>query len=209
VTVTVADDAPPVARVLAATLQRAAAADPRAAATMARLRGSFAMRSAKDSQAATIRFRKGEVEVVGGVDPGAGVVVTADLDNLSTPGAPKPKVRGAARHPVLALRTARLLEAAPAGGWQGAVRDWWERAGGRPGRPSGLRVVVDGEALVVGDAGRPVPIEVHGPAWAVQAVFGGGESLAQFWLDGKLRLRTDTPTAWRLEGVVQALMFGR
>src|SRR5687768_248571 len=105
----VGDEAPPLARGLVMTLRRAAT-HAELAALLNKLEGRFALRSSKDPQSATIRFDKGRVEVVGGVDSDADVVVTADLDTLGQAGAPKPKVSGAARHPLLALQSSKLLD---------------------------------------------------------------------------------------------------
>lgn len=206
--IVVAQDAPPVARVLAQTLRRAAT-DPGLAASIRSLRGGFALRSAKDPQAATIRFGDGKVEVVGGIDKEALVVVTADLDRMGQPGAPKPKVEGALRHPLFAMKASKVLEPKPAGGWREAVRDFVSRAEGRGGLPDPLLVVCedDRSELRIGRDGSP-RLEIHGSADALKAVFVGDAHPGEAWLGGRIKVLADFETVQRFAGLAQALMFG-
>ena len=206
--ITVARDAPPTALALAATLRRAAA-DRRLAGTLSKLRGRIAMRSATDAQAATVRFERGRIEVGGGVDPGCDVVVTADFESLGQPDAPKPKVKGALRRPLFALRSAKVLEPKVAGGWRGAVEDFWRRAEGRPGLPDPLVVVCtdDGSELRLGGDGPPA-LEAHGPADVLVAVFTSSLHPGEAWFRGRLRLLADQRTLQLFCGVAGDLMMG-
>src|SRR5258708_13192031 len=105
-------DATPLVRIIATTL-RDSTADAAVARKAERLRGVFALRSEKDPQAVTMRFDRGRVALTRGVAPDAQVVVTVDLDNMSGPDAPKPKVRGAFPHLRLALGVSKLLDPKP------------------------------------------------------------------------------------------------
>lgn len=214
-TISIEDDAPPIVRILGVALRRAAN-DPSLASTMDSMNGRVVLRSTVDPQAATIRFGKGDVNVRHGVDPDAELVISADLNTMGRPGAPKPKVKGALAHPKLALAASKVLDPPVRDGWRGAVREFWSWAEQRPGRPSGLRVVctdagADGGELVLGDS--PIDIakggfEVHGPAWALTAVFTGGDHLAAAFIEGRLTGLGDFRTLNRMVGLVTTLMLG-
>jgi hypothetical protein len=204
----VAPDAPPTALGLAATLRRAAS-DRRLGSTMSKLHGRIAMRSDKDAQAATVRFDRGSVEVVGGVDPDAQVIITADFETLGLPGAPKPKVSGALRHPIFALRAGKVLEPKVPGGWRGAVEDFGRRADGRPGMPDPLLVVCtdDSSELRLGGDGPPA-VELHGSADVLTAVFTSAVHPGQAWLAGQFRMLSDQRALQLFSGLAQDLMMG-
>lgn len=206
--IVVARDAPPTALGLAATLRRAAS-DPRLASTMRKLRGRIAMRSDKDAQAATVRFDRGNVEVVGGVDAEAQVIVTTDFETLGLPWAPKPRVSGALRHPIFALRSAKVLEPKVSGGWRGAVEDFGRRAEGRQGLPDPLLVVCtdDGSEVRLGGDGPPA-VEVHASAEILTAVFTSGVHPGEAWLAGHVRMLADQRSLQLFIGLAQDLMLG-
>src|SRR5690348_16256879 len=103
------DDPTPLVRIIATTLSQTMA-DPGLARRAESLKGVFALRSAKDPQAVTMRFATGRVDLARGVAPDAQVIVTVALDNMSGPDAPKPKVQGALRHPKFALGVSKLLD---------------------------------------------------------------------------------------------------
>ena len=203
-----ADDAPPMARVLATTLRRAAA-DPALAGHLRSLKGRFALKSSKDPQGATIVFGEGRVEVLGGVSRDADVVVTADLDQMGQPGAPKPKVSGALLHPVLAWKASKVLGGKAPGGWQDVVREFVRKAEGRSGLPDPLLVVNtdDGSELRVGGPGKP-QLELHGAEDVLVALFGGDLHPADAWFRGRISVLADFATVTRFAGLAQSLMFG-
>ena len=202
-------EAPPVARVLAATLRRALQ-HPNLASTLRKLEGRFAIRSSTDPQAATIRFAKEGVEVVGGVDADADVVVTADLATMGEPGAPKPKVAGAARHPLLALQSSKLLEPPPPTDWKEAARDFMRRADGRNGMPTAVRVVNvdDGSDLFIGDAVEP-ELELYASGPVLIGLFTGSVHPGEAWFAGKLKILGSIAAMSRFAGIAQDLMFGQ
>ena len=180
-------DATPLVRIIAATL-RSSAANADAARKAERLRGVFALRSEKDPQAVTMRFDRGRVEVTRGVATDAQVVATVDLDNMSGPGAAKPKVQGALLHPFFALGVSKLLEP-KARPWPDHAQDFWANACARPGMPARLHVVCldDGAALDLGvDAEPASQYEVHGSALALASIFSGNSVFGQDLLDGKV-----------------------
>jgi hypothetical protein len=210
-TITLEEDAPPIVRVLGVTLRRAAA-QPALARTLDGMNGVVALRSTSDPQAATIRFDHGAVHVTRGVHPEADIVIRADLNTMGRPGAAKPKVKGAAAHPRLALAVAKVLDPPVEGGWQAAAEDFWNWSAGRRGRPARLTVICtdDGAMRTFGAVGDPnVPgCELHGPAWVLTSVFTGGDHLAAALLEGRLHAVADMPTISALVGVVSARMLG-
>jgi hypothetical protein len=178
------DDATPLVMIIGTTLRRATA-DPALARRAEGLKGVFAVKSANDLQAVTMRFAGGRVALSRGVAPDANVVATVDLDNMSGPDAAKPKVRGALRHPKFALGVSKLLDA-PLQPWPELARAFWAFAGAYPGMPESLRIVGldDGTTVDLG-AGAPV-YEIHGDAAALGSIFGGGSVFGQDLLDGKV-----------------------
>jgi hypothetical protein len=207
-TITTDDDAPPIVRILAATLRRTAA-QPSLASQLDKMSGVVALRSIKDPQAATIRFDKGAVRVATGVADDADVVISADLDTMGRPGAPKPKVKGAARHLPLALAVSKVLDPPVPGGWRGAARELWTWAEGQRGRPDRMRVVCtdDGGELELGEGGGTT-VEVHGPAWALTAALTGGDHLGAAVLEGRLKVVASLPVMSEMVGLMTALMLG-
>lgn len=177
-------DAPPIVLILAATLRRAAA-DPKLAATLARMQGVAALKSALDPQAATMRFTRGRVEIERGVAADATVVVEADLATMNDPDPPKPKVTGAARHPQFALALGKVLDP-PKPAWQDAARDFWSFAARQRGMPAALEVVNTdtGEKLLLG-GGEP-RCELHGTGHRLTGLFTGNSVLGEELLAGKL-----------------------
>jgi hypothetical protein len=207
--ITQEEDAPPIVRILAASLRRAAVR-PDVAKRVGRLRGRVALRSTVGPQAATIEFARGAVHLTHGVARDADLVIAGDLDTMGRPGAPKPKVTGAARHPLLALGVGKVLDAPPRGGWRAAVDDLWSWAHDEHGLPQQLRVVCtdagDGEHVVGQTGGSRV--EVHGPGWALLAVFTGGDHLGAAVLGGRVQVVADFPTLSRFVGVLTHYMLG-
>lgn len=197
----------PLAEALASSLRRASD-DAVAGRWFRRLRGRVALRSVSDPQAATIAFARGRGVVRTGVHHPA-VTITADLDRLVGPGARRPKVRGALRHPVLTVGVARVLDVGPRD-WKAAVDEFWRRAEGRPGRPPSLAVRCsdDGVEVRLGDDGAPALTVVGRAEWLVPT-FNGAVSPARQWYDGHLEVRGSTEVVQRFEGLAQDLMFGR
>jgi hypothetical protein len=205
--ISTAAGAPPMARVVARTLERVAR-DPSAGSAMAALSGRFALRSAKDSQAITIRFDHGSIEIAGGVDTDAGVVVTLDLDTMGQPGAPRPKVKGLARHPFLAYKVGKLLDAKSTESWQDVVQRFWDRTSGLAGRPDPLVVACeeDGTSIRLGGPDAPV-MEILAGTATLLSVFGGEADPAQEWLEGRLRVLASQEALQRFEGLARSVML--
>ena len=210
-TIVLEPDAPPIVRVLAGTLRRAAA-DAALASTMASMRGRVALTSTVDAQAATIDFAGDTVSVRHGADADADLTISADLNTMGQPDAAKPKVRGAARHPKLALAAAKVLDPPVEGGLAGAARQFWAWAADDPRRPASLRVVcTDDNAqvrdLTFGEDG-PAAFEIHGPSWALIAVLTGSDHLGAAALEGRVRVIGDFATMNRMVGLVSRHMLG-
>jgi hypothetical protein len=200
------DDPTPLVRILGATLQRSARR-PKLESKLRRMRGVVALKSALDPQAVTMRFAKGMVTVEHGVAADSGVVIEADLTRMNDPDAPRPKVRGAARHLPLALAASKVLDP-PAGSWQDEAHAFWEFARGHPRMPTALLVVCtdDGSRLTLG-TGTP-QYELHGSAAALVSVFAGQSVLGEDMLNGKLCGVGSLQYLAELTGRSIAWMFG-
>ncbi|MBA3655455.1 MAG: SCP2 sterol-binding domain-containing protein [Actinobacteria bacterium] len=207
-TITLEEHGPPIVRILGGTLRRAAA-QPKLARRMDKMKGRVALRSTTDPQAVTIAFDHGTVHVTHGADPKADVTISADLNTMGRPGAPKPKVTGAARHLNFALGVSKVLDPPTPGGWSDAVREFWVWAADKRGVPDHLRVVCtdDGTELDLGAPGG-TSIELHGPAWALLAIFTGGDHLAAAVLERRVQVVADFAALSRFTGVITQLMLG-
>ncbi|HEX5268430.1 MAG TPA: hypothetical protein VFW24_16800 [Acidimicrobiales bacterium] len=207
--ITAEEHAPPVVLAVAATLRRSAS-QPRLARRMARLSGVMALRSSVDTQAVTIRFGRGRVALARGVAPDAAVVVTLDFNNMSGPDAPKPKVKGAARHPLFALGASAVLEP-PHGTWQEEAQGFWEFAGRAPRMPSSILVVCtdDDARLRLGEPDGEPAYELHGAAATLVAVFSGEKIIGEEFLAGRLRGAGTFEHASVLTGRSIAWTFGQ
>jgi hypothetical protein len=163
-------DATPLVLIIGTVLRRACA-DRAAGAKADRLRGVFALRSAKDPQAVTMRFDRGRVELTRGVAADVDVVATVDLEAMSGPDAAKPKVTGALRHPRFALGVSKLLDP-PVQPWREHALAFWAFAEGYPRVPDRIVGVIT--------------YEIHGTAAALTSIFSGGSVFGQDVLEGKV-----------------------
>lgn len=186
-----------------------AAAQPNLAKRMDSMRGRVALQSTTDPQAATIHFDRGSVRITHGVHADADVVISTDLNTLGQPGAPKPKVRGALRNLRLALGVAKVLDAPVPGGWQGAAERFWSWSEGRPGRPGQLLVVCtnDASSRDFGNADVGPTLELHGPSWALAALFTGGDHLGAALIDGRVQVVGTFPVLSELIGLIATFML--
>jgi hypothetical protein len=183
VTIVVARHAPPFVLGVAAMLKRSAAHPP-LAKRLRGMSGVLGLKSASDLQTATVRFDKGHIALASGVASDAGVVITLDPNDASV----KPKVTGAAKHPLFALAIAKVMEP-PKGTWQSEAASFWEFASPTPRMPPRLRVVCtdDGTETTFGATDGPL-YEVHGSADALASVFSGSSILGQDMLEGKIQV---------------------
>ncbi len=177
-----APDSPPIVLGTAARLKRSAA-HPSLAPTLQKMKGVLAMRSATDRQSVTIRFDRGDIKLASGVAPDAGLVITLDFNDPDA----KPKVKGAARHPLFGLAAAKVLEP-PTGTWQEEAQAFWAFAADWPRMPKSLLIVCndDGTELLLGERGTP-EFEVQGPAKQLVSIFSGNSILTEDWLAGKIQ----------------------
>ncbi len=173
-------DAPPFARGVGTIVKRAAA-HPRVAKRLARMKGVLGLQSSSDSQKATVRFDRGRIRLNGGLSDEAGVVITLDPNDSDA----KPKIKGAARHPVFAMGLAKVLEP-PTGTWQEEAAKFWAFAGSAPHMPAALRVVCtdDGTEAVFGNGGSEY--EIQGSAKALASVFTGASIIGEDMFSGKI-----------------------
>jgi len=168
--ITTEDDPTPFVLLMANTVRRSAAAAPDVAA---RLKGVAAVRSAGDPQAVTLRFDRGTVHLEHGVASDVDVIVTVDLATEGLPDAPAPQVKGALRHPRLALGLAKVLDP-PLPDLPDALEEFWAAVGDLEGMPAGLRVIAtdDGSSHQVGCADGDV-YEMLGPADRLVGILTG------------------------------------
>ncbi len=184
--ITTEADPTPLVRLLAGTLRRASSTS--VAGRLARMKGVACIRSLDDPQAATIRFVRGDIHLVHGVADDVQVSIAMDLENDGLPGAPKPVVEGAARHPRLALSLSKVLDP-PVPGWQALADSFWRDIDGHPNLPSKVLVVAtdSGEKHALGD-GTDTPFEVHGPSDRLTKVFTGAAFLAEEAQAGRMHV---------------------
>ena len=206
--ISVEEHAPPVVLAVAATLQRAASR-PRLGRRMARLSGVMALKSSVDRQAVTIRFRRGRIQLDRGVARDAGVVVTLDFNNMSGPSAPKPKVKGAARHPRFALGASQALEP-PTDTWQEEAARFWAFAATGPRMPRSVLVVCtdDGAGLRLGEQEGEPAYELQGSTASLVSVFTGQTVMGEDFLAGRLQAAGSFEHASVLTGRSIAWVFG-
>ena len=207
-TITLEEHGPPIVGVLSGTLHRAAR-QPKLARRMDKMRGTLALKSTVDPQAATITFDRGNIHITHGARPDADMTISADLNTMGRPGAPKPKVSGAMRHLGFAMGVAKVLEPPVPGGWQGAVDEFWQWASNKSGRPDQLRVVCtdDDAERIVGAPGGST-IEIHGPAWVLEAVFTGGDHLGAAMIEQRLQMVAPFPVSSPFIGLATRRMLG-
>lgn len=202
----VAPEAPPVVLGVAARLRRSAT-HPDLGRRLRRMKGVLALRSSVDKQSATIRFDRGRISLAPGVAPDARLVITMNFDDESQ----KPRVKGAARHPLLGLAAAKVLDP-PVGTWQEEARAFWNFAAASPRMPRSLLVVCtdDGSQLHLGEPGLP-DYEVHGTSKALQSAFGGSSVFLDDVLHGRLMVVGSLEHASVLTGraIVWAMGEGR
>jgi hypothetical protein len=184
VRIEVEPDPVPIVLILAATLRRAART-PKLANAIGRTSGNVALKSTVDPQAATMRFGHGGVTVVRGVSDDTDVLIAADVNTMADENPPRPKVTGAARHPMLALTVGKLLEP-PHGTWQQEGQRFFTFATLNPGVPRSIRVVCTDDRSEVTFGDPPPAYELHGSEHALLNVFCGNTVLGQDLLDGKI-----------------------
>jgi hypothetical protein len=173
--------APPFVRGVGTLLKRSAA-DPGLAKRLRRMKGVLGLRSSVDPQKATVRFDRGRITLASGVAQDAGLVITMNPTDASA----KPKVEGAAKHPVFALNVAKVMEP-PKRTWQEEVAAFWAFASPTPRMPSRLRIVCtdDGTEATFGN-GDGSTYEVHASADALVSAFTGASILGEDMLQGKV-----------------------
>lgn len=183
--VTTEENPTPLVLILANTVRRAHAANPK---RIDRMRGVAAVCSANDAQAVTLRFDRGDVHLDHGRATDAGVVISLDLERDGLPGAPKPKVQGALRHLRFALALDKALDP-PLPVWQTAAESFWRLTSGHPFMPTGLRVIDEGgEEAIVGERG-PDAFEIRGPGDRLARVFVGTAFVLEEAQQGRLHVR--------------------
>ncbi len=181
--VEIENNAVPIVRVVAALARRSL--NQRSVEKLARrARGKAVLQSMTDPQAVTVHFDGEVIRLARGSAPDADVLIIADLADDSV----KPTVTGAARHPVLALAMAKLLEP-PVREWRVEAEEFMAKALADAECPRPLRLVVIGttESQQWGGEGEP-RIEIHGSREQLAAAMSGSTLVAEEVLHGNLKL---------------------
>ncbi len=180
------DNAVPIVRVVAA-MARRSLSQPSTEKLVRRARGNAVLQSMTDPQAVTAHFDGTSIHIRRGALANADVTIVADLADDSV----KPKITGAARHPVLALAMGKLLEP-PIGEWRQEAEQFMAGALADETCPRPLRLVVSNtsESQQWGGDGEAA-IEIHGSAEQLAAVMSGSALVAEEVLAGNLKLIGD------------------
>ncbi|MCP3937096.1 MAG: hypothetical protein GY708_17205 [Actinomycetia bacterium] len=174
-------DAVPMVRVVGAmarrTLERWSGGGP-----IGRASGVVVLRSMNDPQAVTMRIGDGVLRIERGVAGDAEVIIDADLGDSSA----KPRVEGAARHPVLALAASKLLDP-PVAYWCDEADSFMRKALAHRDCPRPISIVCtdEGRSARWGGDGEPA-IEIHGTAELLAAAMSGSSNVAEEVLAGRL-----------------------
>lgn len=205
--VTVEADPVPLSLVIAGTIRRALAAG---AGRSARVKGVVVLASSTNAQAVTIRFSGDSIHVERGAAADADVTISADLDTMSEPDAPSPKVTGLARHPRLALAASKVLDP-PVGTWREEASKFLGVALTDEVMVRPVRVVctdddVGGELQLGGDG--PPNLEIHGPGARLANAFSGTSHIIEEVLAEKILVVGDLRDLSILAGKVFEMMFG-
>lgn len=197
------EDAVPIVRVIGAQLSRSLK-NPAFARTVRRTRGVFALASSKDPQSVTVRIDKGRISLSRGVGRDAAIVITTDFDDDNA----RPAIKGLLRHPLLALRAAKIL--APYQPSLTAVAEhFWTIAGQYPNMPGAIELhcTDDDTSVMMGRA--PAAIHFYGTKKNLVAGFSGETLLVQAMMQGRLKGHCSLPDIARLTEVTKDLMLGR
>jgi hypothetical protein len=141
---------------------RESAAVPELRDLLTGLTGTVALRSQLDSQAATLLFADGGVDVHHGVDQGLEAIPLVPFSEYALAATPDP----------LASAVATLLSP-PLPAWRDAASSFWAANQGSKGFPEALRVVCQTEKQEIHFGEGSPSYEVHGPADALAATFSG------------------------------------
>ncbi|MEX0942406.1 MAG: hypothetical protein WD002_07655 [Pseudomonadales bacterium] len=197
------EDAVPIVRVLGAQFQRSRH-DPVFARTVRNTRGVFALASSKDPQSATIRVANGRISLHRGIASDARLVITTDFDDDTA----KPAVKGLLRHPLLAIRAARILAVYPRP-LEAVAQHFWSLASQYPNMPPAIEFhcTDDDTHLPVGTGSAD--IHFYGTRKDLVATFSGGTLLVQAMMQGRLKGICGLQDLARLTEVTKDLMLGR
>jgi hypothetical protein len=186
INITTEQNPTPLVRLMASALRRATSTS--VATRMGRMNGVAAIRSFDDHQAVTIRFRRGDIDLVHGVGDDVQVSITMDLNNDGLPGAPKRDIKGALRHLRFALGLSKVLDP-PVPSWQKLADEFWEQIAGQPFLPACVRVVAtDSREEHNLGGGSEVPLEIHGPSDRLVKLFTRSAFLAEEAQAGRIKV---------------------
>ena len=199
-------DAPPIVRLVAGALRRAAGR--RSSAWIIRcMRGICVLESEKDSQHLSITFAKGAVHVKSGISKPAKLHITINWGKYAEPDY-KPQMKGAWLHPLFTLGLLRLL-APSASGWEEAAERFWAVASKVPFTPSKLEVNCPSQSrrLTFGEGETAVLVE--GEATQLNRLFNGEVLLLDAMMNSKLKARGTLQHLSGLSGVGVSLLMGK
>jgi hypothetical protein len=180
-------DATPLVRLLTRTIRSSLSQRPDLLSTSSG-HGIVVIKSAADTQIATVEANGEGVRVVSGAHPDARAVLTVDLARRLK----VTEVSADGHDDLVATISSLIKPSLPS--WSDAAREFWSRTGADTGMPSSLLIQnadQDGEVLELG-AGLPRYI-VHGTADALAGLFAGADSFLDEVYAGNLKVRGTLP----------------
>jgi hypothetical protein len=174
-------DPVPIAKIMGAQLRRALT-HPDILKTATSMRGSFALRSTTDPQQVTVALARDRMTLTRGIANDAGIIIHIDFrTNDST------KVDGRWRHPLFALKVAKLLKP-PTPKWTDAAKRFWELVHAQSGMPGTVKLVCtdDDREYVMGDG--HIDVEIYGAASNLVRLLNGSMVFMEGAYRGEIKI---------------------
>lgn len=205
IAITLEDDAVPIVRIIGKLLRRQRNSPAFIDAANA-LRGTFTLASTTDPQHLSITSTPGELYIERGRAQAAMITLNIDFDRMSDPDY-KPSVEGFLRHPVFALKVARLMSF-PERDWQTEAHEFWQFASTREGMPPGItiRATDTNQTLTLGHA--PASVELEGKSGYLGNLLSGGAVLLQEVIKGHIQIKAEMRELVVLTGATVAYLLG-
>ena len=167
------------------------------------LRGTFAIKSVKGKQAASLTFSAGRIDLCDGVSDQARVTIETDFDKPDT----QPNIIGFFRHPLAAWRFARLIRL-PLPDWTESAENFWTLARGSENLPDQLIITNQDENRSLSFGEGTETAEILGSSRRLEALLIGQTTLADDVSRGKMRFRGSMQHMAGISNVCQQLLLG-
>lgn len=180
-------DATPLVRLLTRTIRTSLLQRPDLVPTSSRL-GVVVIKSAADSQVASIDLDDSEIRVISGAMPGAHAVLTLDLARRLQ----VIDVDADGHDELVDLVSTLLIPALPS--WSDAAQEFWRTTGADVGMPGTLVIQNADQLGDVLELGAGLPrYTVHGTSDALAGLFTGADSFLDEVFAGNLMVRGTLP----------------